>query len=1576
MQHQATIDPSRLDWLARRGGGIVRSIAWIGVGFLSVGLSVVSAQPGGIPRERDTPGNVVRRPGMDRYDLRAAEDAGRSEKLALVRKSFERQRWDEGVLQLQTLLHDEQDSLTFGEDRHWRPVSQVVVDLIRQSPPDALRAYDARFRAIAERDLKLAQQSRDLPSLSRVARRYLLTTAGQLACRELIDAAIDQGNSDALAQLVRDLLCVDSPLLKNEDWRGQLLDLLAETGHLGLLKQLAEQAGVPVQTGATASPWSLARFGAGHLPIIEWTTLGGGPSGQAVARTEDSSLLPRWRVPLVAQPQVRQLLREQLLHFEDDGALGLSVLSTVGSGEVLVTRTLSNLTAVNARTGQTLWQSREWAPRPAVAEESLFNLDPPPLDSPNQDRETPFLGYRIRQRMTTCGSLGTLSADARHVYSLAYFPIEESPLEKVVQSDFENDEGDSAYLYARELHTGRILWRAGGPLAEEPPGLPAAGVFFFGPPTPDGEELFAVGERDGDLLLFCLEAETGLVRWEQLLAAAGHRIEDDVARKSWAAPVAVRGSLVVCPTTTGWLTVVDRVSRKIRWAVRMVPRAPFNPDSPDERSPFDHQSSARTNRQGGLDERWPPLQPILLRDRVIVAPIEFPDEWGDAQAKLLCYDLDSGDKLWELDKEAQVGVVGATEDLVYLFDRVSVRAVQTSNGASAWTCPIEEPIAGRPLLTSSGIVVPTQAGTMVRIDSTSGQVIERLRVGDVPIRERMVARLMSPDDPQALSLGNLLSLGGRLISVSALDMTAFEWKSDEARWQAEAPTHADSALRWARSQALRGQFADAAHTLRQSESLAANSPAPATRQRQTLLAVLFLQLETELQGARPAEGRLARLTEMQTLATSPEDREAVQRLGVELALQAGEWDSAWSQIREALRQPPTFAVELENHSVCPEAWLADRILRLAQIPDRARGDALRAAIREEFQSLWTAAAKDRAGRERLLRVFAETPFVDRAEFELLQTDDAPRSVGFSPRFLEDNALAWAEAHATGDDPTALTRLQALTHSRDHATADLATLQLIERLATPDWVGEARRRLALWPPAADWPEELRTARQKIEKKLSGIADVHQVPHPSWLGQTIDVQRRVEETESDDEELPLLWIGEPCEALENFHYRYDDTLQCVTIERADGSRYGELLLASNAEDQNSKYGPVLYGSGLNIYVVHGGGIHAFSVPEKRLLWQRQTESDSGNDRVYNGDERYRWQLHPPHSSNTEHARVVNSLTAFEVATPRQLVTRTRRGIEVLDAIDGHVLWSLPRCPSTTVRCDADRLYRLHGKHSAAYSIRSGRPLVAPDLFEFEESLTPLDMHGLTTLRQLPGDGLTWTLEHFRGQPERIAGRTDSERDRWDEQDLLHLESVWTQTVAADDLLGAGPPGQCVWIEKSGAVRLIEWATGRLQELGTAVMNNELIQAARTRNEEVQVFARWDRSQLVIATNLPENQGDVDCSFIPVHGVLSVHSRDRSQPDWHASTKGLLLTQSLDRSPFLPILHLENLGVKDINAQRLHLMLLDKQTGKVAHELKTPTLGIGASGCQYEPHLQRLSLSLPVERIRLQPRAVPPP
>ena len=1512
-----------------------------GLCFCSLSIPVVAQvaePPAGQLRELRVP-----RSGMDRFDMRAAEDAGKSEKLALVRKSFERQRWDDGVQQLQRVLDDDQDSLVFGEDHAWRPASEVALELIGQFPAQARQAYDERFGVLAERDRSKASQGRDLPALARIARRYLLTSAGQWASRELIDATIDHGNGDALAKQVHDLMRVDSALLRDTEWRDQLATVLHGTGYQRLTSQLIELTATAPQTGARPRLWSLDRFAIKPALLENWTSVSGSSTGQGVARTPDSSLLPHWRNRLITHPRIRRLLQEQRLDFEDEGKLGLSVLSTVGSGDILVTRTLLHLSAVNVSTGKTLWTSGEWG-RPTIDEDESSD-EIQHLFEPNIERENEgSLRYQIRNRLTMGGSLGSLSMNSRYVFALASFAAEEPYLEGMVPSGFDESLTAQTYLYARDLKTGRIAWRAGGSVMEEPPGLPAAGVFFFGPPTADGDELFAVGERDGDILLFCMEAETGFVRWEQLLAAAGRRLIEDGIRRSWAAPVAVRGSLIVCPTTTGWLTAVDRVSRKLLWSVRMVPRLKADSDSQESDLTFDIP-----NRETSLDERWPPLQPILLRDRVIVAPIEFPDEMGNTQPRLFCFDLSSGEKQWELPKEQLVGVIGASQEWLYLFDRASVRAILIATGTPAWKCPIKEFVSGRPLLTHTGIVVPTQAGTLVRVNPVDGAIIGHTQISNDSNQEMMGSQRLIPSGPRESSLGNLLSVGGRLVSVSPVEMMAFEWTADEALWQAKSRTDAESAIRWAQSLALKGQWTEAAQVLREAAPLAMPDSSLASPLRQTLLDVLLLGLESESQRSGMVATWRTRLDEAKSLATAPEDREALQRLEIELCIQSAEWDNAWEQIRQLIRQPLQRPVEVDQRIMHPDVWLADRVLSLGQSPDRDERTARRQTIRDEFQSLWKAAGGDRAGQERLLRLFSETPFVDLAELDALAPANAPQ---------------------------ALSRLQALAKSRDRLTAQQAALRLIEQLATPDWVGEARVRLGALAPGEGWPQELRDDHSKLKQKLAEISDIHQQPIPSWrVGQIELLRHPTDATRPSDMGRPLFWIGEPCEALVNFSYFFDESFENVIIERADGSRYGELPLASNSENPLAQTAPVLYGSGLNVYLMYRGVIHAFSIPEKRLLWRRNRSPQLDQEAHWSTMNNSPGLLRHPDAMRGIRLDSSESsgLLVFEAANSRQLVVRTRRGIEVLCALTGQVLWEMPRCPSGTVRCDEDHLFRETGSQPVVFSIRSGRPVLAPDLSGFTENLLSLDPSGFTTMSERPGDGRTWQVEGHRLRGEPIAGGTQVERDRWDEQDLLNVETVWSQPRSTDSWLGAGPPGQGVSVEKSGEVELIEWSTGRRTPLGKMQFSDAT--GLPIGESKWRLNAQWDRFHLYLMADVSAEDRSWDFPAVSVNGRLSAHSRDRSTPDWSVTQNGFLMIQSLHRFPCLPILRLEDVLVAGFNTQRIHLTLLDKQTGKVLHELDTPSWGAGASGAHYEPLSQRWDLFLSNERLRFQFHPAPP-
>ena len=1483
--------------------------------------------------------NKPQRPGMDRFDMRAAEEPVQMEKLSLVKKSFERRRWDEGVQQLQSLLDEEQDSVVFGDDREWRPMSEVVLDLVRQFPKEAHTAYLTRFAALANRDLTQARRSRDLSDLMLISRRYLLAPAGQQASRELIDALIDHGNADCIAKLTNDLIRIESAQLNDTQWRETLSEVLQQSGYKTLAEKLQELPESQAVQPTRKAVWELNAFAQAPAAQRDWSTLSGSPSGHAIIQTEETTLLPRWRQPLVTSPRVRKLLENLALSFHDQGAMGLSVLSTVGSGEVLVTRTLSNLTAVNINTGKLLWTSRDWG---MASSDDESEEDTEQQIEMNVERDSEgTLTYRLRNRLTTSGSLGTLSANSRYVFAIASFNSEETPLESMIQPGFDESEHPVKYLFARELTTGRIAWRAGGPASEEPTGLPAAGVSFFGPPTPEGDELFVVGERDGDILLFCLEADTGLVRWEQLLAAAGRRLSEDVVRRSWTAPVSVRGSLAICPTTTGWISAVDRVTRRIIWTQRVVNRAAESSTPEEIDLAFD-----APNRDVGLDERWPPLQPILLRDRVLFAPVELPEETGATVPQLFCYDLLTGKKLWQIPKNQAVGVIGATEDFVFLFDQLTVQAYRIDTGVQAWSCSqLQAPIAGRPVLTADGIIVPTLPYSLVRIDPNLGKVIERTSIshGNLPLSK--LGRVLSPEIPHDLTLGSLFSLGSRLVSVSPFEMTAFEWESDEPKWQTESLTNAASRMKWAKSLATRGQYDEAVQALRDEKSDVTGDETVSSLSREMLVSLLLLQVEMQRENAKPDDNWRTWLNEARSLAKSPEDQETIQRQEIEFELHSGNWDAAWNQIRATIRRPLRYRVETDQRIVDPDVWLADQILAVARLPDRTQGDAMRQSIRDEFLSLWKEAGPDRESQLRLLRLFAEASFVDSTELESLSAESLPDK---------------------------LVRLEALTHSRERATSIKASAQLIEFLATPDWVGEARRRIADLPDQANWPQDIHPTRPELEQLLGRITDIQRQPPPSWQGGKIELVRWADADSERDWALPIHWIGEPNESLQNFHYTFNQERTALIIERQDGSRYCELLLSTGNKFQDVPVPPVLYGAGLKIYLIHAGMIHACSIPDKRILWTRSGSLNSDHDpRRFSQNDEPNPLLSPQalHDLSKDFASHYLA-TSFEGANSRQVVVRSRRGIEVLCALTGQLLWERPDCPNEIVRCDDDRLYRIGSSRVRAFSIRSGRTLQIPGRSEFSNMLFPWDTSGITTLSEQPGDEQSWLLARHRVLPVPITGRNETDRERWDESDQLQVEPAWSLPLKMSSRMGAGPPGQAICLDaSSGELKLIPWKNGLPQSLGK--FERVKVSESDSEPDGPVDYCVWDRNHFYLVGDSSPKQAFLDCPAVPVHGNVTAISREAPELRWTYPFEGFLLTNSIDRCPVLPLIRVEESQVAGYSVQKVHLSLVDKQSGQVAYELKTQSFGFGVSNCEYDPIEQRLEVLLQREKLRISKR-----
>src|SRR5207244_3478752 len=85
-------------------------------------------------------------------------------------------------------------------------------------------------------------------------------------------------------------------------------------------------------------------------------------------------------------------------------------------------------------------------------------------------------------------------------------------------------------------------------------------------PLPPFPTTYAVAEKDQDVRLFCLDADTGRVAWAQTLANNKARMVLDGGRRLRAAHVACAEGVLVCPTNAGGLFGVDLLSHSLLWA--------------------------------------------------------------------------------------------------------------------------------------------------------------------------------------------------------------------------------------------------------------------------------------------------------------------------------------------------------------------------------------------------------------------------------------------------------------------------------------------------------------------------------------------------------------------------------------------------------------------------------------------------------------------------------------------------------------------------------------------------------------------------------------------------------------------------------------------------------------------------------------------------------------------------------------------------------------------------------------------------------------------------------------------------
>ncbi|HVS37165.1 MAG TPA: PQQ-binding-like beta-propeller repeat protein [Gemmataceae bacterium] len=701
--------------------------------------------------------------------------------------------------------------------------------LLASVPPDGLAAYRLRFGAKAQ--ILLAQARANPALLDETARRYYLTDAGAEALTRLGLAELDNGHPDEAADRFRRLVerpdAAELPPLSL--FQAALAfhavgDAARESQTIQLLGRRLPPGGLQVG-GQALSLNDLRR------EISRWPVAAAVASADSLMFRGDSrrtghadgefpQLDAHVRIPLVTDElkrmgydRIARALAPAASTFPTTGP-ELPGFVPLAVGGKIIYRGPDGLHALDAETGKPVWQHAAPPGRPSLSLAALLKDDNQRLQLLHQ--WLPKYGG-LPSLLDENATLGTLSSDGRHVFYIEDVPVPANPNDVFsLQQQLGQPGAGRPYfssleetLYHNRLRavdaaTGEFRWEVGGwDRAPNRPPAAFANVFFLGPPLPVGRRLFALVEqtaqdqipaRNKDIILLCLDPDTGRLLWSQDIAAASDPLWLDAARRMQPVHLAYGDGVLVCPTNTGCVVALDPLTHDLLWASVYHEPQP-NPNGFPGFDPNQYETA------------WKGCCPIIQGDRVVLTA---PD--GET---ILCLNLRNGATLWSAQRtNDDVYVAGVFSDppggdKVLVVGSHKCRALNLATGEEIWKDLKTGAPAGFGTACGKYYLLPLRDGGVFGIDMNNPNLSTELEG-------------VASDAP-----GNLVFHHGDLWSQSAKSVTAYRRLSqglgDAASRLAKNPK--DAAARIERGKLLFGQLDFAAAVEDWRAALENNPPA-------------------------------------------------------------------------------------------------------------------------------------------------------------------------------------------------------------------------------------------------------------------------------------------------------------------------------------------------------------------------------------------------------------------------------------------------------------------------------------------------------------------------------------------------------------------------------------------------------------------------------------------------------------------------------------------------------------------------------------------------------------------------------
>lgn len=772
----------------------------------------------------------------------------------------------------------------------WIAAHKVVEDFILSAGPQVLDRYRALHRDEAAHLLQEANAQQSPEGWGVVARRFFLTTPGGQALDRLGSHNLDLGRA-ALAAFYFDRILSSKahaprPSAMLSIKRSMARALLGEPDS----KSEAPEDDVLVLGGKNVSARQfLDEIRSDLLSDREIV------DRDAARRSTDilPLLSPDWESPLTKDANLHALIDEAV-----ETSLGRAVPVVFAHqpmilGDRILFRDLDGNKVLRLQTGQI-------APDPPSGSSILQEVSR--VDArwypamPNQGGvECTFVANQV---------YGTMTTDGKRVYQindLSLNPLPVLPQNMRAANDNVADRGRNV-ITAYDVNTMQVAWTLGASDDNPPAASDANRIFFLGPPKPIGNGLYVLGESRSEISLYSIDAQTGAIAWQEVLAVSAQGIESDIYRRSQWCEVLESDGILICPTNLFHVIAVDPTTRARLWDYSF---------ATDAAIPIQYGMGAQAIMppQGV----GPTDSPCIVGDRVILSE---PRSRG-----IHCLDLRSGQLLWRVERNKDWYLAGVTDNSVLFAGQQQMRALAIADGKELWKSTTPTP-SGRGVMAEQLYLLPTADGRVVALEARTGKIVDEV-----------VSRDKQP-------IGSLTMCNGRALAVGASGLTAYplmrDVRSEVDRLLSDNPNDPRGLLRRAQLRLAEGDVAPAIEDLRVAVK-GGSDPDSSERAR-----VLLFDVAAN-EALRLADNAGALVVDLEHLARNLPEKGVYYRLLAEHLLRLEDYAGALdASDRHAALGLTTFVpTETEGVVRSPRIWTRSFLRRLVtHAGDRAESEIL------------------------------------------------------------------------------------------------------------------------------------------------------------------------------------------------------------------------------------------------------------------------------------------------------------------------------------------------------------------------------------------------------------------------------------------------------------------------------------------------------------------------------------------------------------------------------------------------------------------------------------------------------------